>query len=343
MGGISSVVNVYRSAGLFQRYPIYYLATHCDGEAGAKLRLMMRAMLQFIWLLLQNKVGLVHIHMSSRASFWRKSFFVVVAFLRGVPTIIHLHGSEFAVFYDMECGNGTKWFVRFVFNRATKVIVLSHTWKIWVCGMCTNANVDVIYNPVVFPLEQTAWDQRKKGAVLFLGRLGKRKGCYDLLDAATMISARSSDFALLFGGDGEIKEIEARAAALGLSGKVKTLGWVKGSDKERSLSSAKIYALPSYNEGLPMSVLEAMAAGLPILSTLVGGIPEAVSDGIEGFLVEPGDINSLAERLEYLLLNDDLARKMGQAAREKVKQKFSTDAILPQIERIYDHFGFKAI
>lgn len=89
-----------------------------------------------------------------------------------------------------------------------------------------------------------------------------------------------------------------------------------------------------------MSVLEAMAAGLPVLATPVGGIPEAVADGVEGFLVAPGDVDALAARLAQLLEDDALARRMGEAARRKVESTFCSDAVLPQLERLYRELGF---
>ena len=133
--------------------------------------------------------------------------------------------------------------------------------------------------------------------------------------------------------------MRVRAEELGIADHVELLGWVRGEDKERLLATAVLYVLPSYNEGLPVSVLEAMAAGLPILTTPVGGIPEAVTDGVEGFLVEPGDVRTLADRLERLLADADLARRMGVAARHKVEAAFSANAVVPQLEAMYAAMG----
>lgn len=342
MGGISSVVNVYRGAGLFARYPIVYIASHCDGGAIVKLKIMVLAWLRYWRLLLRGQVGMLHVHVSSRASFWRKSTFFLPAFLFGIPTIFHLHGSEFAIFYEQECGDIRKHFVRHIFNQASRVVVLSAAWKAWVEGICSNPHVEAIYNPVLVPVTATDERARIDGTVLFLGRLGKRKGSYDLLDAAARVAANRPNLRLLLGGDGELDQIKARAEQLEIGDRVELLGWVRGADKERNLASAMIYTLPSYNEGLPMSVLEAMAAGLPILSTPIGGIPEAVSDGVEGFLVPPGDVAALADRLERLLSEPGLARRMGEAARRKVEGSFSADAVLPQVERLYGELGFSA-
>lgn len=338
MGGVSAVVNVYASAGLFNRHPIEYIATHVDGGRAAKLNILARAAFRFWGLLVRGRVGLVHVHVASRASFWRKSLLMLPAFFMGIPVILHLHGAEFALFYEKECGGIRKRIVCCVFNKASRVVVLSSVWKNWVQGISRNPHVVVIYNPVLLPTKHS-WDTRKHGEVLFLGRLGKRKGTYDLLEAAARITENHPQLRLLLGGDGELDQVWARAIELNIADKVELLGWIREVNKERHLGSAMIFVLPSYNEGLPMSVLEAMAAGLPVISTTVGGIPEAVTDGIEGFLVEPGDVSALANRLEQLLSNPGLAEHMGKAARRKIETAFSSETILPKLEKLYTELG----
>lgn len=339
-GGISSVARVYEQHGLFERFGIKYIATHCDGSAVRKLWRAVAAMATYAAALLRGP-ALVHVHVASRASFWRKSPFFLTAFLLKVPAVLHLHGAEFALFYDRECGRVRRSFVRFVFDHCARVIVLSAAWRDWVQRMCGNPNVIAIYNPVLLPAKPPPWEKRRPGTVLFLGRLGRRKGSYDLLDAAARIAARQPALRLLLGGDGELDEVRARAAQLGIADRVDLLGWVRGEYKERLLATAALYVLPSYNEGLPVSVLEAMGAGLPILTTPVGGIPEAVTDGVEGFLVEPGDVAALADRLERLLGDPALAQRMGEAARHKVETAFSANAVIPQVEAVYAGMGLR--
>lgn len=342
LGGIAAVVNVYRAAGLFERFPIVNIPAHCDGSVFAKLKIMLNAYIRFLGLLLIGRVGLLHAHVASRASFWRKSIFFLLAFLFRVPTILHLHGGEFPIFYEKECGSLRKRLVRYVFDKATRVVVLSSTWKTWVQGITANPHVEVIYNPVLLPDKACAWETRKHGTVLFLGQVRKQKGIYDLLEAGAKVAAVFPEFRLLVGGDGELIQAQARAAEVGIDNKVELLGWIQGAEKQRYLAEAMIYVLPSYNEGMPMSILEAMAVGLPVLSTSIGGIPEEITDGEEGFLVEPGDVDALTARLSQLLYDPVLARRMGEAARYKVATSFSTDAVLPDLERIYAELGVVA-
>ncbi|NHQ90903.1 glycosyltransferase family 4 protein [Janthinobacterium lividum] len=338
MGGISAVVNVYRSAGLFERYPVEYIATHCDGSAFAKLRMAVSALGRFLVLLCSGRVGLLHMHVSSRASFWRKTpFFLLATFCRR-PTIVHVHSGAFHLFYE-RCGGAGKALIRHVFDRASRVVVLSEMWKEWVHSISRNEHVVAIYNPVMLPPLHTRDEAAQGSTVLMLGRLGKPKGTYDLLEATRGVCDEFPSMQLALGGDGEHDKVVAAAAQMRIGSHVHLLGWVTGADKEQALRNARIYVLPSYNEGLPMSVLEAMAAGLPVISTPVGGIPEAISEGVEGFLVPPGDVALLTQRLRLLLANAPLAHSMGLAGRAKIERQFSAAAIVPHIEALYLALG----
>ena len=339
MGGISSVVKVYCESNLLSAHRIRYISTHKDGPKTAKAFIALNALFEFILSTVNSPTKLVHIHISSRASFWRKSIYVLISNVFRIPVILHLHGSEFQIFYEDESGTAAKRFISYVFDSASHVVVLSDTWKDWVSSISKNPRIIPIYNPASLPPVATPFSARDEHTLLFLGRLGKRKGTYDLLHAIAKISGEFPNLKLLLGGDGEIDLVKGEVSRLGIENHVTLLGWVSGEQKEQLLKAASIYVLPSYNEGLPMSILEAMAAGLPIVSTPIGGIPEAITDGFEGRLVEPGDVDGLAAALRELLGNADLRQRMGAAARTKVENTFSADIIIPQVEAIYRELG----
>lgn len=337
MGGISSVVGVYRAAGLFDRCQISYIATHRDGTAVQKLSILVQAWLRFMIGLLCFRWQIVHVHVSSRASFWRKTLFVLPAFAFGRAVVLHLHGAEFKIFFGEECSDWQKAVVRHVFRRSRCVIVLSPSWKAWVETHCPNRDVRVVFNPVLFREHATKPDNSYAARrILFLGRLGKRKGAYDLVDALAALKRDGLDATVLMGGDGEVDQVREYANRAGVGEQVQFLGWVRGADKQRHLDDATVYALPSYNEGLPMGVLEAMEAGLPVVSTPVGGIPDAVTPSVEGALVQPGDVPALAEALKQLLSQPELARQQGLAARAKIRGHFSHLAVEPQLKSVYE-------
>ncbi|HUO44257.1 MAG TPA: glycosyltransferase [Burkholderiales bacterium] len=336
-GGVSSVVNVYRQHGLFERWPIIYLPTHCDGSKMLKFARAARTLARYVLLLISGRVAVVHIHTSSGVSFWRKSAFILLAFLAGRRTIIHLHGGEFADFYAKLHPPGRR-FIRFVFDRADCVIVLSSQWETWMSGISRNRHIVRLFNPVVVPPSRGN-SEHDPTHLLFLGRMSRDKGIYDLLEVIAELHPAHPRLHLSCAGDGEAQQVIARARELGIESAVEILGWVTGEAKRGLLASTGILVLPSYFEGLPMSVLEAMAAGIPAVTTPVGGIPDAVEDGVNGYLVNPGDRSALRKALAILLGDGLLRERMGSAARAKIAASFSSDVVVPRLEEIYRELG----
>lgn len=336
-GGVSAVITTLKEGGLFERCNVEHLVTHRDGGWGTKVAVLVAAWARLVRRLARGDVGALHVHTSSRASFWRKVLFILPAVVWRIPYLLHLHGAKFHEFYAAS-RSPSRRVIRFVFERACCVIVLSHAWRAWAQNTFPNANIRVVYNPVVLPARGVP-PSHEISAVVSLGQVGGRKGTPELISAFAIVARRFPACTLLIGGDGDIKGARQLADDLGLAGRVELLGWVKGEKKAALLASATVYALPSYNEGLPVSVLEAMAAGLPVVSTPVGGIPEVVTDGVEGYLIQPGDVESLADRICQLLGDAQLRHKMGAAARAKVVASFSVECIVPQLEAIYAEFG----
>jgi glycosyltransferase involved in cell wall biosynthesis len=333
-GGISSVVAVYREHGLFERSRVSYLESYRDGGAMTKVLAFSGAWFRFLAQLAFHRVSLLHVHSASRASFWRKCLFLLPAFALGVPTVLHLHSGAFAAFYEEECGPRRKALIRWVFGRVDMVVVLSSSWLEWTHSVFPSARIRVIHNPVVVPSlnRQTL---RTLPIVLSLGRLGRAKGTFDLLDAAAELAKRGVGIRLRLAGDGEVDALRCRASELGIAGQVDFLGWIGPEERRRELAAARVFTLPSYNEGMPMSILEAMAASVPVISTRVGGIPDTVRDGIDGFLVPVGDVAALGARLEELLTDPVRSHAMGCAAHDWVSATFNADTALNDIEALY--------
>jgi glycosyltransferase involved in cell wall biosynthesis len=341
-GGIASVVKAYRDGGLFERLPITYLATHFTGSSLQKIRLFVCAWLSFVAMLALGKVALVHVHAASDASFWRKSCFLLPAFLFRARTVLHIHAGAFPDFYQARCGRFAKAAIRYVLDRVDSVVVVSNPLQRFVESISSNRSVRVIYNPMPLPA-LVEFSARAQAHLLFLGRLGHAKGSYDLLRAVHQLVQRHPDLRLILAGNGELAQTREAIRALGLDNNVEVLGWVGVRAREQLLARAAVCVLPSYAEGLPMSVLEAMAAGLPVVASAVGGVPDIVTDGIEGRLVAPGDVAALVDALDAVLADDTLRRRMGTAGRNKAEAVFSTRLVLPQLEELYRQLGARAL
>jgi len=339
-GGISAVVEVYRSAGLFERWPIVYLGTATSGSPFAKCRVLVTALVRYLFLLASGRVALVHAHTASRASFWRKSIFFLAAFAARRPVILHLHGGRFADFYE-ECGPLRRRFIRYVLTRADRIVVLSSRWRQRIESIAPSGRIEIVCNPVATNLIELPTEHRSNDTVLFLGRVTASKGIFDLLRAIALVRDVVPNVQLRIGGVGEQAAVLARARQLGIERQVHLLGWIDGEAKRRELQHAAVFVLPSYAEGLPMGVLEAMAAGAPVIATAVGGVPDAISDGVDGFLIQPGAIEELADRIVRLLADAQLRERVAAAARTKAHELFSTEAVLAQIEELYAAAGVR--
>jgi glycosyltransferase involved in cell wall biosynthesis len=340
MGGIATVVRGYMQAGLFERFKSVYVPTHRDGSRFQKAATALAAYLRIFVSLLMGNAPLLHVHVSSRASFWRKSLVCAMARLFRRPYLLHVHGSEFMTFYRGECGARAQRFVRSVFAQAALVLALSEQWRSDLLEICPGANVVVLPNAVLLPAAEALQNRGKSvREILFAGRLGQRKGVFDLLQAFARIVANFPDVRLICAGDGEIAAVKARSTQLGIGKRVDCLGWLDAAQTRLRFAAAGIFVLPSYAEGVPMAMLEAMSWGLPIICTPVGGIPEVVKSGENGLLVTPGDTEQLAAELTRLLEDGALRARLGAAARKTIEQSFALDVSVERLCEIYRRFG----
>lgn len=331
-GGVSSVVNSYYDAGLDKLCELTYLPTMEDGSKLKKLFVAAGARLRFETLIKKNDI--LHVHMSSDNSFYRKAVFIRKAHKEGKKIIIHMHGSTFDLFYKERCSDAQKQQVREVFAMADQVIALSEDWKEFLAEyICDEQKIVVIYNAVKIPeAYQKDYASRK---MLFLGILGQRKGTYDLIEVLPEILRQYSDCHVYFGGDGERQQAEQMCREQGIADRVTFLGWVRGAEKVKLLKECSIYVLPTYHEGMPMSILEAMSYGMAVVSTYVGGIPHIIIDGENGLLCEAGDKTALQNKLLKVLKNENLRKSLGQDAYRKMVQHFDIREKVKHIYGIY--------
>ncbi|WP_148715346.1 glycosyltransferase family 4 protein [Chitinolyticbacter meiyuanensis] len=333
-GGIASVIKTYRESGLFARWPLEHLATHVNGSSWQKLRTFVFALLHFAArLLFKRDVAAVHIHTASNASYWRKLPFLLLCRACRVPYLLHVHGAGFIVFYENRSGALGQWLIRYGLRHADEVIALSSQWAADLARIEPQAKVVRIYNPIAEVEALKA--ERKHDCILFLGEVGKRKGVFELISALAEILPRRAGTKLWIGGLGDIEGAKLHAQKLGVSESIEWLGWVVGPQKQQLLSTATVLALPSYNEGLPMSILEALSFGVPVVSTTVGGIPDALGEDGGTCLVEPGDVSALASALLRVLESDELQLALAERGRRRVKEHFSTTVVMSQLDGVY--------
>jgi len=336
-GGIASVVTALRDGGLFEQARVRYVATHVDGGHLAKIAKFAGAVMLTLRALASRRVALVHAHVSWNASFWRKALLLWIARRFHVPTVFQLHSGGFDSFAQ-EGRPLRRWCVRHTLESSDFVVVLSNRWADWVRHFAPGARVRIVGNPVRIPAT-LATRQRggspPAGRVLYLGMISDAKGSFDLLRAWVEFRGGMPGWRLVVCGNGEVKRFLAEAERLGIRGDIEYLGWVSGGDKERQLASADIFVLPSHNEGMPVSVLEAMAYGASVIVTPVGGVPDMMQKDVHGLWVEPGDVKGLASCLGQLAGSSSLRNELAAAAREHVLAHYSVEAAVSRICDVY--------
>lgn len=331
--GIRSVVENYLEVGLYDDYEHYWITTHDDVSSIAKILIFVRSIFSLLGKVRYRPI--LHIHVSSRASLVRKAILIKIGGFFGCKTIFHLHGSEFREFYA-ESTPRMQRLVRSALDSSSVIIVLSESWKLFISSICQNNNIYVINN-FVRAIEVDERVRNHEGvSLLFMGRLGKRKGAYDIVEAMRLARSELPDCKFYFCGDGELEQVREKIDSADLGHICKIEGWIGPNEKSRYYSMADIFVLPSYNEGLPMSILEAMSARLAIITSPVGGIPEVIVSGKNGFLVEPGDVQALSETIKLLANDKELRTRVGLAAAESFEEKYCPEAIVPRLHAIYE-------
>lgn len=318
-GGIASVEKL-----LVKHAPteieIQHITSFDDGSIIYKLILFTTALGKLLWGLVSQKTDIVYLHFSERGSLLRKSILAVIAFLFRKPVVMHAHGAEFHLNYS-QLPQWVQQLVSQIFRRCYGLIVLSNSWKdFYVQNLGLNPQqVFVLPNPTELPLEIPQRQNVNKVTLLFCGRVGQRKGTFDLIKAFANLPAEEKNCAkLMIAGDGDIEQGRNLVESLNIAEHITFLGWVNSEQRDKLLARADVFILPSYNEGLPMAILEAMSWGLPVITTPVGGIPELVIPNENGLLVTPGDIQQLSAAMQSLIINEQLRLTLGRTARKSV-------------------------
>ena len=284
------------------------------------------AWLRLIGLALTHRVDVAHVNISASGSTVRKSLVIWTCRALRLPVVVHLHASSYPDFFD-GLRPTAQAFVRRTFGAADRVVVLGSFWSAYARDVLAVREERLLVLPNAVPGPETAEPiERAAGEplqLLFLGRLGARKGVPEILAALASPALRDEPWAATIAGDGDVEEYRAQAADLGLGERTEFPGWVGAAESQALLRTAHVLLLPSHAEGLPISVLESLAHALPVVTTPVGSIPDVVSDGVEGLLVEPGDVEALGSAVLTLLRDEEHRRELGRNARRTWERGFA--------------------
>ncbi|MFX0199681.1 MAG: glycosyltransferase family 4 protein, partial [Candidatus Hodarchaeota archaeon] len=335
--GISNVVNNWLEAGFEKMVKLDYVPTLKSFVPGKYFAKTVEALNAYFGLIKRTfkTVDIVHIHFADGMSFYRKFLIFVYTKFFGLKTVIHMHVPDVTRFYE-GAPNFKKKLVKLFFNKSDAIFVLSESWKEFCKKISNNPRIYIVYNGASINKFSGKIDNKEKIVISLMGRLGKRKGVYDLLEAFNKLRSDVPEAHLFLGGDGDITGVKDIIKEKKLENQIHILGWVTGEQKIQVFKQSDIYVLPSYHEGLPVSIVEAMAAGAPIISTPIGGIPEAVIENRNGFLIKPGDVDALCSRLRLLLRDKNLRERMGRESLLIIQEKFDIEKITNKLVDLYN-------
>jgi len=332
-GGIGAVI----ASHSLHILPFNFISTYkSDNKLFIPLYTFQQYLKIFYFLLKNKNIKIVHIHGASSFSFYRKYLvFLMSKYMFSKKIVYHMHGGGFHLFYEK-----SPWLIRKVIHHflehSDALICLSIKWKNYFEQHFKIKKLAVV--PNFFDLTENAFKKEfyPKTVFLFLGKVDVEKGIFDLLSVVNELKNEHKDkFELWIGGNSANKQFEEYLHDNNLFEYVRYLGWISGKEKENALNKADVYVLPSYNEGLPVSIIEAMAHEMPIISTSVGGIPELVKNLESGILIEPGDRIALKNAMEYFLLNRSRISEMGHKSFLRYSKSYTSEIAMKEVFAIY--------
>ena len=338
-GGMVTVMTSIINSPLSKKYNIIHIPTYVYGR---KFLLFFASIFRIIFYKLIYRVELVHIHMASYGSFYRKSIIISLCKMLHIKVVVHCHGACFEKFYN-SVKESKKEYIKKTFAKTEKVIVLSESWKEFFKTIVDENKIAVLYNSVNVPDKIDRNELNKVPTGLFLGRIGERKGAYDLIEAVKNIKNEGIKIKILMAGDGEIQKAKDIIKKENIEDIIEVLGWIDNKQKEKYLKSSDFYILPSYDEGMPMSVLEAMSYSLPVITTDVGGIPEIIQNKNNGIMVKPGNNDEIKNAIKKIIENNEFRKEISENAYETILEKFNFKHYEEFLDKLYKQIKQKNI
>jgi glycosyltransferase involved in cell wall biosynthesis len=339
-GGISSVIGaIANSERIKNTYNLIFFnsSNYKDSSFIINFVVFIKSLYLYLRELTKTKINIAHIHTSYGRSFYRKIFFIYLSHIFKVKIILHIHSSRFEDFFIDSAGFKKK-VIEFFLKKVDIIVLLCNKWKKQIENKFALKNVTIIHNPV--PLDISSLELNKdrsnldSAKILFLGFLIRSKGIYDIVEIADKLKDSSFAHKIIICGKGEEeKDLRRKIKEKNLTN-IEFLGWVSGQTKNDLLRTSDIFLLPSYKEGMPIAILEAMAFGLPIISTNIAGIPDLVIDNENGYLINTGDISGFVDKIEILIKCPAKRKSFGKRSR-LISENFRIDKISESWRDLY--------
>jgi glycosyltransferase involved in cell wall biosynthesis len=351
MGGIATCFVALLNSRLPEMVDLSFVQTSSQNRSLASSgRLTLRNLIlaaidcaRFTYSLLKFHPSVTHISTAFGSSFIKHSVCVWVARLFGCRVLLHPRCSITVLYLNRS--RLWQWYFRLIIRQTSGVLALSREW-LQLQSLVPGCTIFYLPNGI----DQTPYRKIAEGRLsankigtriklLYLGYVGKDKGSFDLIEAAKILKSSGENVSIDIVGDelheGEREEAQKKIREEGVEDYVRLHPAAYGEAKLDFFREADIFVYPSYHEGLPNAVLEAMACALPVVATTVGGIPDQVQDGVNGILVKPGDPCQLGEALKRLYQDDRLRRRMQKVSFQFAEERYDMKAYIPKLAEIY--------
>jgi glycosyltransferase involved in cell wall biosynthesis len=332
-GGVGAVISVYsKYFAVFNFIPSYKV-----GSGFYKSYIFLVSIFKLFFTLIANRnIRILHIHGASHGSFYRKFIiFFIGRYIFRKKIIYHIHGGGFQNFYD-KSGKFSKYLIRTLLKNADCVITLSQSWYEYFSKNFKTKKLIILPNIIDYPSKQLKTHKTDSLTLLFFGLICEAKGIFDLLN---VIGNNKEDYRnklrLLIGGNGETQRLKSLISQNQTGEIVEFLGWVDNEKKSAAFNNSDVFVLPSYAEGLPISILEAMSYGKAVIATDVGGVSEVVRENENGILIEPGNLIQIRQAINNLLDHKNLVDEFGSVS-EKIAQAYLPGEVIKKLEEIYN-------
>ena len=330
-GGVVAVTKNYLEYYDWDNVEIKYVVTHIYGSALKKILVFISAYLKILGLLIRRQADIFHLHVCDGGPFYRKSIILFTAKLFQKKVVLH-HHTDYTEFFGSISGLKAK-FVKRALREADLNIVLGQNLIPVIKGYESMAKIQVLYNAVL-QKEKYCFNQ-DADTILFLGWLLERKGIFDLLQAVKLIEqSLPNNIKIALCGFADDMTL-MRIREYGLDERISHIGWVDGLEKKKLLGRTIVNVLPSYREGLPMTILETLAMGIPNIASKISTIPEVIKDKENVLMIEPGYINQNSDCIRTVILNEQYRRKLSEYSFDTIKDKFELKKHIDMLNSIY--------
>jgi glycosyltransferase involved in cell wall biosynthesis len=342
LSGVSTHLRVLMSSSLSTEFELFHFEVGREGRDDRfwpRLVALLTSPLRLAAALRRRRARIVHLNSALTVrAYWRDLVYLLIARLLGARVLYQVHGGALPRNF---CRNNPvfMFFVRATLHLAAVVVTLSTTerraFRIFLGSTPVIAIPNAINCSAYAAVVPRRSHPERPLRLLYIGRLVRDKGLFELLQALQLVRARGVEVELVIAGSGPDEPALRRChLETNLPG-VRFAGPVMDDGKLTLLATADAFVLPSHAEGLPYALLECMAAGVPAIATRVGAIPELISSGVNGLLVEPRDAAGIAAAIVRLASDRVALARMGEASRATVSFGFSVDRLTTDFAEVY--------